>query len=103
MASPLRVKNTAYFDIAATSTSALWGSLRRPLAEGYAPRTRPTNEPSPVLACQDPVPRSSMAQGDELGSPSGPSACAGGRWQGDPQMESLQEGQTIQFDIDQEQ
>jgi hypothetical protein len=34
MASPLRVKNTAYFDIAAPSTNALLRSLHRPLVEG---------------------------------------------------------------------
>src|SRR5215217_4005446 len=50
MASPLRVKNTAYFDIAATLQQCILGSLRRPLAEGYALRPRPTSEPSLVLA-----------------------------------------------------
>jgi hypothetical protein len=43
MASPLRVKNTAYFDIAAiASTNGHLGSLHRPLVGGYAPNTRPT-------------------------------------------------------------
>jgi hypothetical protein len=44
MASPLRVKNTAYFDIAATPPPTHLGILRRPLAEGYAPTTRPTSQ-----------------------------------------------------------
>jgi hypothetical protein len=44
-----------------------------------------------------------MAPGDEPGSPSGASACAGGRWHGEPHMESLQEGQAIQFDNKQKQ
>jgi hypothetical protein len=46
MASPLRVKNTAYLDIAATPPPTHLGILRRPLAGGDAPRTRPTSEPS---------------------------------------------------------
>jgi hypothetical protein len=53
MASPLRVKNTAYFDIAATaSTNGHLGFLHGPLVGGYAPTTRPTSQPSPVLAAK---------------------------------------------------
>src|SRR5215216_2326906 len=44
MASPLRVKNTASFDIAATLHQRTLGSLHGPLVEGYVPRTRPTSE-----------------------------------------------------------
>src|SRR5215218_7752532 len=48
MASPLRVKNTAYFDIAPPTHR---GNLHRPLPEGYAPTTRPTSEQDQSAAC----------------------------------------------------
>jgi hypothetical protein len=44
MASPLRVKNTAYFDIAATPPPTDTWIPAGPLVGGYAPTTRPTSE-----------------------------------------------------------
>jgi hypothetical protein len=88
----LRVKNTAYFDIAATLHQRTLGSLRRPLVGGYAPRTRPTSEPSLVLAAKIRVRRESTAPGHETGSASGSSAWAGGRLKANPHMGSQQEG-----------
>jgi hypothetical protein len=46
------VKNTAYFDIAATPHQRTLGFLHGPLVGGYAPTTRPTSDPSPVLAAK---------------------------------------------------
>jgi hypothetical protein len=45
----LRVKNTAYFDIAHPPPTDTWIPAG-PLVGGYAPTTRPTSDPSPVLA-----------------------------------------------------
>src|SRR6266542_2371224 len=77
MALPLRVKNTAYFDIAPTpSTSASLGSPNRPLAGGYSPKTRPTSQQGQAAA----MPAREMARVGEA-SPGRPGSTSGCRAQ----------------------
>jgi hypothetical protein len=91
MASPLRVKNTAYFDIAAIPPPTdTWDSCIARLLEAMRP---PLDRQGTRARCW--LPRSgsagSTAPGHEPGSPSGSLACAGARCKANPQVESLQE------------
>src|SRR5215207_1153464 len=78
MASPLRVKNTAYFDIAATPSTNGHLDSCRPARWRLCAQDSTDKRAEPGAGCQDPVPRYSMAPGDEPGSPSGSPACTGG-------------------------
>jgi hypothetical protein len=80
----LRVKNTAYFDIAAIpSTNGHLGFLHRPLVGGYAPTTRPTSEPIPVLAAKIRFGGNQQHRDTNRVTQRSP-ACSGSRGQGEP-------------------
>src|SRR5829696_7494687 len=96
MASPLRVKNTAYFDIAATpspptrpwdSCVARWLKAMRPGLDRQASRARCWLPRSGSEVLDGPGRRTRVTQRV--------SGLHGRRWQGEPHMESLQERQTV--------
>src|SRR5215208_4000951 len=99
MASPLRVKNTAYFDIAATPPPTDTWIAAWPAGWRLGAHHSTDKRPEPGAGCQAPVRRESTAPGHEPGPPVGPWPAWGGRWQGEAVMESRQEEQTVEFDV----
>jgi hypothetical protein len=76
------------------------GFLYRPLAGGYAPTTRPTSEPSPVLAAKLPVRKDSAALSTNNVTQRD-SGLRGRSVAGEPVMESREEEQTVELDVEQ--